>query len=52
MIQKGHLVSKARALARYLRAQQQANWEQLWNAKKALLYYYNLSTGVIRGREC
>lgn len=41
----------ARSEAEFLRHQQVADWEQLWDDKRLALYYYNIHTGVTTYEE-
>ena len=38
-------------VARYLRILQRAEWEQLWEKRRAMCYYYNRVTGVTTFKE-
>ena len=50
-IQRIYRISQSMKVARYLRVLQRAEWEQLWEPKRQLCYYYNRVTQASSYKE-
>jgi len=51
LIQRIYRISRSMKVARYLRVLQRSEWEQLWEKRRAMCYYYNRVTGATTFKE-